>query len=86
MIPILELHNIDVKQFVSVIEKCEGNVYLITRDGNHLNLKSKLCQILGLAQLIEGGKIASAYVVCENPDDERKIFRFNLLGEVEETK
>ena len=86
MVPILELHDVDVKQFVSIIESCKDNVYLITRDGDHLNLKSKLCQILGLTQLIEGGKIASAYVVCENPEDERKLFRFNLLGEVEETK
>lgn len=86
MTPMLELHNIDVQKFVSVIEKCEGGVFLVTRDGDHLNLKSKLCQIVGLTQLIEGGKIAEAYIICEKPEDERKLFRFNLLGEVDEEK
>ncbi len=81
MTPILELHDIDVTKFLAVLDTCEGNVYLVTREGDHLNLKSKLCQLVGLTQLIEGGKIAEAYIVCENPDDERKLFRFNLLGD-----
>lgn len=86
MTPILELHNLDVNEFVSVLEKCEGNVFLVTKEGDRLNLKSKLCQIIGLTKLIKGGEIAEAYIVCENPNDERKLFRFNLLGEVEGEK
>ncbi|HHZ06275.1 MAG TPA: hypothetical protein GX401_05755 [Clostridiales bacterium] len=81
MTPILELHDIDVTAFLAVIDTCEGNVYLVTREGDHLNLKSKLCQLVGLTQLIEGGKIAEAYIVCENKNDESKLFRFNLLGD-----
>ena len=84
MSPILELHDIDVTAFLAVLDTCEGNVYLVTREGDHLNLKSKLCQLVGLTQLIEGGKIAEAYIVCENKDDERKLFRFNLLGDTGE--
>lgn len=81
MTPILELHDIDVTAFLAVLDTCEGNVYLVTREGDHLNLKSKLCQLVGLTQLIEGGKIAEAYIVCENKNDESKLFRFNLLGD-----
>ncbi|MGN0442749.1 MAG: hypothetical protein ACI4FO_08605 [Acutalibacteraceae bacterium] len=81
MTPILELHDIDVTEFLAVLDTCEGNVFLVTREGDHLNLKSKLCQLVGLTQLIEGGKIAEAYIVCENKDDESKLFRFNLLGD-----
>ena len=81
MTPILELHDIDVTEFLAVLDTCEGNVFLVTREGDHLNLKSKLCQLVGLKQLIEGGKIAEAYIVCENKDDESKLFRFNLLGD-----
>jgi hypothetical protein len=80
----IELHNVDVPSFLSVLDSCEGNVYLVTREGDHLNLKSKLCQLVGLTQLIEGGKIAEAYIVCENPSDETKLFRFNLLGDTGE--
>ena len=81
MTPILELHDIYVTEFLAVLDTCEGNVFLVTREGDHLNLKSKLCQLVGLTQLIEGGKIAEAYIVCENKDDESKLFRFNLLGD-----
>ena len=81
MTPMIELHNIDVPAFLSVLDQCTGNVYLVTREGDHLNLKSKLCQLVGLTQLIEGGKIAEAYIVCENPEDETRLFRFNLYGD-----
>lgn len=81
MTPIIELHNIDVTEFLAVLDTCQGNVFLVTREGDHLNLKSKLCQLVGLTQLIEGGKIAEAYIVCESPEDEKKLFRFNLFND-----
>lgn len=74
----IELHDIDVPGFLAVLDKCVGNVYLMTRDGDKLNLKSKLCQLVGLTRLIEGGKIAEAFVMCDNEEDESKLFRFNL--------
>ena len=52
MTPMLELHNIDVPAFLKVLDQCVGNVYLVTRDGDHLNLKSKLCQLVGLKMCI----------------------------------
>lgn len=77
----VELHDVDVPAFLKVLDECKGNIYLVTREGDHLNLKSKLCQLVGLTQLIEGGKIAEAYIICENPEDQSKLFRFNLYGE-----
>ncbi|WP_444659206.1 hypothetical protein ACRQV7_01835 [Caproiciproducens sp. R2] len=76
----LQLHDVDVPAFLKVLDQCEGNVFLVTREGDHLNLKSKLSQLVGLTQLIEGGKIAEAFIVCEKPEDESKLFRFNLFG------
>ena len=78
MSKMIELHDIDVLGFLAVLDKCVGNVYLMTRDGDKLNLKSKLCQLVGLTRLIEGGKIAEAFVICDNEEDESKLFRFNL--------
>ncbi|ARP51033.1 MULTISPECIES: hypothetical protein [Caproicibacterium] len=77
---LLELHDVDVPNFLSLLEKCKGNVYLVSDEGDKLNLKSKLCQLVGLTRLIEGGKIASCYISCDNPDDESMLFRFNLYG------
>lgn len=82
MTPILNIHNINVSQFLAVLDTCEGNVFLVTRDGDKLNLRSKLSQLVGLTQLIEGGKIAEASIVCENKNDESKLFRLNLFDEV----
>ncbi len=79
----LQLHDVNVPEFLKVLDECEGNVYLVSREGDHLNLKSKLCQLVGLTQLIEGGKIAEAFVICENQADETKLFRFNLYGKEE---
>lgn len=81
MTPILSLHNVDVAEFLAVLDTCEGNVFLVTNEGDRLNLRSKLCQLVGLTRLIEGGKISEAFIVCENKEDESKLFRFNLLGE-----
>ena len=86
MTPILSLHNVDVTKFLAVLDTCEGNVYLMTRDGDKLNLKSKLCQLIGLTSLIEGGKIAEAFVVCDNEADESKLFRFNLYKDETQSK
>lgn len=82
MSPILSMHNIEVSEFLAVLDTCEGNVYLVTRDGDRLNLRSKLSQLVGLTQLIEGGKIADASIVCDNKNDESKLFRLNLFDEV----
>ena len=79
--PIMSLHNVDVSEFLTVLDTCKGNVFLVTPEGDKLNLKSKLCQLVGLTRLIEGGKISEAFVVCENKEDESKLFRLNLLGE-----
>ncbi len=80
----VELHDVNVPAFLKVLDSCEGEVYLMTRDGDRLNLKSKLCQLVGLTNLIEGGKIAEAFIMCEKAEDESKLFRFNLYQQREE--
>ena len=35
MTPILSLHNIDVSEFLAVLDTCEGNVFLVTNEGAH---------------------------------------------------
>lgn len=83
--PIMSLHEIDVSEFLSVLDTCEGNVFLVTHEGDRLNLKSKLSQLVGLTRVIEGGKITEAFVICDNPRDESKLFRLNMFGETVKT-
>ena len=75
---VLQLHDIDVPTFLELLDKCKGDVFLVTPEGDKLNLKSKLCQLVGLTRLIEGGKIAEAFVMCEDPEDASLLFRYNL--------
>lgn len=78
----LKLHNLDINDFIKTVDTCKGGVFLETDEGDCLNLKSKLCQLTGLTKLIEGGIIVEATIRCENPEDESKLFRFNLYQEV----
>lgn len=77
----MEMHNVDLKGFMEVLDSCEGDVFMVTDEGDRLNLKSKLSQLLGFTALIDGGRVTQARIECSNKNDESKLFRFNLFGE-----
>lgn len=77
----IDLNNFNINDFAEMLRDCKGKVYMVTPEGDRLNLKSTLCQLLGLTKLIEGGNVAHATFECELAEDESKLFRFNLFGE-----
>jgi hypothetical protein len=77
----LNLHDLDVKAFVRALDQCKGNVILVTNENDRFNLKSKLSQLAGIINLIEGGRLVEAKIICDNPEDESMLFRLNLFGE-----
>ena len=77
----IKMHDFDIREFSELINSCKGDVFMVTPDGDRLNLRSKLCQILGFTALISGGQIAEAQFECSDPEDEARLFRFNLFGE-----
>ena len=79
--PVMSLHNIGVSEFLAALDACKGSVFLLTRDGDKLNLKSRLSQLIGLTKLIKGGKITEAFIICDNAEDESRFFRLNMFGE-----
>ena len=74
------MNNIDVQAFMKALDSCKGDVMLITEEDDRFNLKSKLSQIAGIVNLIEGGKLVNARVSCSNAEDESMLFRMNLFG------
>lgn len=78
----MTLHNLDLAGFIKTLDSCKGDVYMETPDGDVLNLKSKLCQMLGLANVLKGAQISEAKIRCTNPEDESLLFRFNLYKEI----
>ncbi|MBQ8648524.1 MAG: hypothetical protein IJ470_00455 [Clostridia bacterium] len=80
----IQLHNINFDDFIKAIDECKGDVYLETKDGDVLNLKSKLCQMIGLSTILAKSQVAEATLRCTNPEDESRLFRFNLYGKLPE--
>ncbi|MBQ1207671.1 MAG: hypothetical protein IIX65_03995 [Lachnospiraceae bacterium] len=80
----ISMCDIDVNKLIEVIDTCKSDVFLITDDGDRLNLKSKLCQMVGLTRLMENATFTKATVFCTDPEDDAKIFRFALYGEMPE--
>jgi len=78
----VQLRNIDFQDFIKAIDECKGDVYLETKDGDVLNLKSKLCQMIGLSTILKGTDVVEATLRCSNLDDEAMLFRFNLYGKM----
>ncbi len=78
------MHDIDIADFMKTLDACKGDVYLETSEGDVLNLKSKLCQMMGVANIMKGAVINEASLRCTNPEDETLLFRFNLYKEVPE--
>lgn len=77
----MEMKDFNLQEFMNVLDSCEGNVYLVTDEGDRLNLKSKLMQLIGFTKLIDGGIVNHAHIECDNKEDEQKLFRFNIFGE-----
>lgn len=82
----IQLHNVDFEDFIKAIDSCKGDVFLETTDGDILNLKSKLCQMIGLSTILANSEVSEATIRCSNPDDETMLFRFNLYGEMPKNK
>ena len=78
----MKLHNIeDPEAFLKVIDSCEGKVELITDDCDILNLKSKLCQYVSLANIFSSAqKIPSMEIVAYEPEDTKKLLDFMVRG------
>ncbi len=75
-----EIHDFDFNKLIEFASTAKGDVLLKTPDGDVLNLKSRLTQLLALSSAIDWGKVGEATVVCKDPDDESRLFRLNLYG------
>ncbi|HHV32092.1 hypothetical protein [Caproiciproducens sp. LBM24188] len=76
----MKLYDIDVVKLIDLLDQTKGNVYLVTEDGNRLNLKSKLIQLYGVRTLLENAKNStiSAELNVENPEDELLFINYMM--------
>ena len=70
----------DVNQFFDVVDCCKGRVELVTGEGDRLNLKSKLCQYVSLANIFSNGEIPELEVLAYEKEDVDKLINFMING------
>jgi len=70
----------DVDKFFSVVDSCKGRVELVTGEGDRLNLKSKLSQIVSLANVFTNGEIPELELVAYEREDIDKLMNFMING------
>lgn len=75
---VTNIKNID--KFFEVIDSCKGRVELVTGEGDRLNLKSKLCQYVSLANIFSNGEIPELEVIASEKEDVDKLMAFMING------
>ena len=69
-------HIKNIKEFFEVIDKCEGKVELVGPD-IRLNLKSKIAQLVGLADILAGGnEVEELEVIAYNQEDVLRLINY----------
>lgn len=76
----VQIHNFDFNKLMEFAAATKGEVFLKTNEGDILNLKSRLTQLLVLSGAITQGTINEATVICSDKDEESALFRLNLYG------
>ena len=80
----IQIHDFDFNRLMEFVATTKGEVFLRTNEGDVLNLKSSLTQLLVLSGAIEQGTISEATIICSDKDEESALFRLNLYGESSE--
>ena len=71
-------HISDINKFFDVVEQCKGRVELVTGEGDRLNLKSKLCQYVSMANIFSNGEIPELEVVAYEKEDIDRMISFMM--------
>lgn len=75
----MKVQNItDINRFFEVVDSCKGKVELVTGEGDRLNLKSKLCQYVSLANIFSNGEIPELEILAYEPEDIEKLISYMM--------
>ena len=71
----------NIEGFFNTVDSCKGKVELVTGEGDRLNLKSKLCQYVSMANIFSNGEIPELEVIAYEREDIDKLINFMMDGE-----
>lgn len=78
----MKLFNIkNIDKFFEIIDSCTDKVELVSKDGDRINLKSKLAQYVAIAKIFSNDEIVKELeLIAYNQDDVLKLIRFMYDG------
>lgn len=71
----------NIEGFFKVVDSCTGKVELVTGEGDRLNLKSKLCQYVSMANIFSNGEIPELEIIAYEREDIDKLIGFMMNGQ-----
>ncbi len=70
----------NVESFFKAVDKCQGQVELVTKQGDRLNLKSKLSQYVSLTGMFNDPKIGEIELIVSEPEDSMILLDYMVRG------
>lgn len=75
----MKVQNItNINRFFEVVDACKGRVELVTGEGDRLNLKSKLCQYVSMANIFSNGEIPELEIIAHEKEDIDRLIDFMM--------
>lgn len=75
----MKLENVNnVEGLFKVLDSCKGKVELVSDEGDRINLKSKLTQMILTANLLNTATIKELELLISDPDDMKKVITFMM--------
>ena len=70
----------NVEGLFNVLNSCEGKVELVSKEGDTINLKSKLSQMLLMSKMLDNAFIKEMELIVHEPNDMKKVVEF-MMGD-----
>lgn len=75
----MKIENVNnVEGLFNVLNACTGKVELVSAEGDRINLKSKLSQMLMMSQLLDHAYIKELELIVHEPADMKKVVDFMI--------
>ena len=71
----------NIEGFFNTVDSCKGKVELVTGEGDRMNLKSKLCQYVSMANIFSNGEIPELEIIAYEREDIDKLINFMMSGQ-----
>ena len=75
---LMNITNID--KFFKIIDSCKGNVKIVSKDWDCINMKSNISQFISFEKLFAIDTIDEIELICEYPEDTEKLMDFMING------